>query len=132
MISWIKKLFRRKAPSEESDFFKNLTNAGYQDIYQDIFNKLRSHLDADKMTQLEDISIEKHQKIVDIVDGYIGDGKINAAYAILIFLQYLLADPVMRVIYASSWVEKVISRTPYAPLPESLVSIVSDHFFNNA
>ena len=100
------------------------------DLMQDGFLEIDRKTSLDRHSDTNALGDETIDTICEVSDKYGQVANFNPAFIILVTHQYVDADRLMRQMYKSRWVAFMVSRSTFAPSPESYVDYINKRYFS--
>lgn len=94
------------------------------------FIKALQRANLDKYTDTNSLSSEAIDTICEVANEVGEKNNLNPIFVILLAHQYVDADQVMRQLHKSRWVASMVSRSDYAPPPESYMKYIKSTYFS--
>ena len=101
------------------------------DLMQQGFLEIWRRGELEKYSDTNDLPSAVIDTIAEVANRISEPNNFNPAFVILVSHQYVDADKRMRQSYRSRWVAMMVSRSPYAPPPESYVKYIQETYFSN-
>jgi len=87
--------------------------------------------ELEDFTDTNDLPTHVNNTISEVANRVSEPNDMNPAFIILVTLQYVDADKVLRQSYRSRWVSMMVARSQFAPPPESYVTYIKAQYFSS-
>jgi len=100
------------------------------DTVQQGFIKAADRANLDKYTDTNSLPTEAISTICDVANEFGEQNDLNPSFIIMLAHQYVDADQMMRQLHKTRWVASMVSRSDFAPPPESYVKYIKSTYFS--
>lgn len=113
----------------EDPVWKIITDQNVGD-YQHWFIQARREAKLDQYFTVNSMPPEADEALARVSGEALDADHINPHHLLLLALQYVQADTIMRQMYATRWLAMMVKRSDFAPQPEALASYIQSTFFS--
>jgi hypothetical protein len=122
-------IYFRRRPTDPA--WKNVSPP-IADSVQDGFLEICELANLDQYDDTNELPKDVIDVICEVANDVGERNKFNPAFIILVTHQYVDADRQMRQMYKTRWVAFMVSRSPYAPPPESYLDYITAQYFSDS